>query len=323
MKIDIVTPTEASITTGNEVTGIRWAKILQSLGHQVRLNPKTDLFSPDLLIGIHARRCAQYVQSFRDSAPNRPVIVCLAGTDFNLDLKGLRGPEAKTQASLGMRLADRLIGIHDDVCEEIPERFRSKVEVIIQSAEQVDPKPLPLSGQLEIVFVGNLRSVKDPFIGPEALRSLPESSKVQLYHFGGSFDEKMTSRANKLMKDQPRYHWLGPKPFSEVRQRIARSQLLLMTSIAEGAPNVISEAVACRTPVLTTNIPGATGLVGKDYPGCFPVGDSEKLAEMIMLYENDSDFRYRLELAVENLTPKFLPEREISRWKEVLAKITF
>ena len=49
----------------------------------------------------------------------------------------------------------------------------------------------------------------------------------------------------------------------------------------EGGANVVSEAIAVGVPVVGVAHPGSVGLLGEDYPGYFPVGDTEGLAALL------------------------------------------
>ena len=56
---------------------------------------------------------------------------------------------------------------------------------------------------------------------------------------------------------------------------VARCRLLALTSRLEGGANVVSEAIASGVPVLSSYIAGSVGILGADYPGYFPVGDTD------------------------------------------------
>ncbi len=62
----------------------------------------------------------------------------------------------------------------------------------------------------------------------------------------------------------------------------------------EGGANVLSEALAASVPILATRIPGSVGILGPEYPGYFPVGDTEALAALLWRAETDRDFRAAL-----------------------------
>jgi len=54
----------------------------------------------------------------------------------------------------------------------------------------------------------------------------------------------------------------------------------------EGGANVISEAVVAGVPILASNISGSVGLLGRDYPGYFSVGNTDQLRELLLRAES-------------------------------------
>jgi glycosyltransferase involved in cell wall biosynthesis len=96
-----------------------------------------------------------------------------------------------------------------------------------------------------------------------------------------------------------------------------------MSSLLEGGANVVSEAVVSGIPVIGTDIPCMRGLLGDDYPGLFPVGDAQRLAEL--LYRAEVDGRYYDELAVRcrRESYKFDPAREKESLEMLLKRVFF
>ena len=87
----------------------------------------------------------------------------------------------------------------------------------------------------------------------------------------------------------------------------------------EGGANVISEAVVDGTPVIASRIPGSVGLLGDDYAGYFPVGDTESLMELLMRAESDATFYRLLRQQCASRARLFRPEEERQRWRLLLA----
>jgi len=134
--------------------------------------------------------------------------------------------------------------------------------------------------------------------------------------------ENMRDRAEREVLHNPRYHWLGELPRWQARQRLQRSRLLVVSSRLEGAPNVASEALAAGVPMLSSRISGMEGLLGNDYPGYFPVGDTQRLAQMMLQAEQDPSFYRRLKQACQRIRHLVRPAREKRLWRELLQEIS-
>ena len=97
---------------------------------------------------------------------------------------------------------------------------------------------------------------------------------------------------------------------------------MVLTSRMEGGANVVSEAIAASVPVISTRISGSIGLLGKDYPGYFPVGDTHALADLLCGAEEDTKFYGRLKAQCDRLAPLFDPKRERQSWAKLLREVT-
>jgi glycosyltransferase involved in cell wall biosynthesis len=119
------------------------------------------------------------------------------------------------------------------------------------------------------------------------------------------------------MRINPRYRWLGELPRWKALQRLARSRLTIVSSRLEGGPNVVSEALVAGVPVLSSRISGVIGMLGADYPGYFPVGDTQALAELLVRAESDAEFYSRLVARCRKTAVKFDPKRELAAWVRI------
>src|SRR5215471_20681145 len=87
MKVRLITPTLSNIRNGNQVTALRYARILKRLGHQVSIQARYDGESCDLLIALHALKSSNAIRRFSQHNPMSPIVVVLTGTDLYKDLK--------------------------------------------------------------------------------------------------------------------------------------------------------------------------------------------------------------------------------------------
>jgi glycosyltransferase involved in cell wall biosynthesis len=104
-------------------------------------------------------------------------------------------------------------------------------------------------------------------------------------------------------------------------QILARCRLLILTSELEGGANVISEALALSVPVLASRIAGSVGLLGRDYPGYFPFGDTAALARSIERAETDPRFYQILRRWCTGLRRLVDPACEQQRWRDLLREL--
>jgi putative glycosyltransferase (TIGR04348 family) len=316
MRILIVTPAPPRSRKGNRITAVRWARILRELGHRVDLAQQFDEQPCDVLVALHARRSAQSIQRFHRLHPDKPLVLALTGTDLYGDIHR----DAAAQRSL--ELASRFVLLQAHGIGQLQESLRDKARVIYQSVVAPRSCPPPLKDVFEVCVIGHLRDVKDPFRAALASRRLPASSQVRIVHMGAALSERMAVRARAEMNVNSRYRWLGELPHWKTQQRLARSRLLVLSSKMEGGANVISEAVAVSTPVVSSRISGSIGLLGEDYPGYFEVGDTHGLAELLLRAEQDSDFYAALQSRCRRLKPLTETRRERRSWQQLLRELT-
>ncbi len=317
MKILIATPAPRGSNTGNRITAERWARIFRDLGHTVTVSSDESLRSGryDLLVALHALKSAEIILEFRKQFPSNPIVVALTGTDLHRDL----GRDPATRQSLNF--ADRIVLIEPRGKNLLDKSLQKKCSIILQSATPPVRRAARRAKSFSVSIIGHLRKEKDPFLIVKALNLLPSHSRIQVVHIGQPYNGEMKSRAQKAGKACRRYRWLGRQSHSETKRLLSNSDLTVLTSKIEGAPNVISEAIVCSTPVLTTEITATVGMLGEDYPGFFPVGDAERLAQLLLRCEREKGFLRQLNRYLQKLKPKFSPAKERRSWKELLNRI--
>jgi putative glycosyltransferase (TIGR04348 family) len=315
MKICLVTPAPPGSLKGNRVTAERWAALLSELGHGVEIAVEYRDQSCDLMIALHAFKSHSSIRRFRDLRPSDPLIVGLTGTDLYGDIP--TRPDA--MESLG--LATRLVLLQPLGTAVLPAAVRDKARVIYQSVPPPPATPPARADVFEVCVMGHLRPVKDPMRTALAARLLPATSRIQVLHIGGALSEELAEQAQAESAGNRRYYWLGELPRSEALGVLSRCRLLSLTSVSEGGANAISEAVVAGVPVVSSHIDGSVGLLGEDYPGYFPVGDTQALANLLWRAETDTDFYRALRDYGARLRPLFDPAREKRSWDDLLREL--
>jgi putative glycosyltransferase (TIGR04348 family) len=313
----LATPAAAGTRLGNRITALRWAKRLRELGWHVRVAEEWRGEPCDLLVALHARRSHASIARHASERPGAPRVVALTGTDLYGDIH----TDASARESL--ELATRLVLLQPLGIRQLPEHLRDKAFTIRQSAAApAEPLRQGAAGELGVCVLGHLRPVKDPWLADSALRRLPASSRVRVWHLGGALDDSMRRRAEETaMASAGRWTWLGEQPRSRALRILAGAQLLLLTSVQEGGANVVTEAIACGVPVISTRIEGSLGILGEDYPGYFEVGDAAGLAQLLGRCESEPSFLAELHRRCEALRPIVEPAHERASWSTLLGSL--
>ena len=264
------------------------------------------------MIALHAWRSADSIRNFRKYS-DRPLIVGLSGTDIYDYLE--RDPASVLRS---LACADRLVALQELARRRVPARFRDKLRIIYQSALPVRRGRTKRTRSFDVAVIGHLRKVKDPFRAAQAARRLPASSRIRIVHLGAAETPGWAAAAKAEMAVNPRYVWRGDRPRADVRRLLGRARAMVLSSFSEGGANVISEAVAAGLPILATRIDGSLGLLGRDYPGYYPVGDTEALARLLNRIETDAAFLERLQRAIARRAHLFRPAREKAAWKKLI-----
>jgi glycosyltransferase involved in cell wall biosynthesis len=168
----------------------------------------------------------------------------------------------------------------------------------------------PPAGVFRVAGVGHLREEKDPFRAAAALAYLPDEPAIEVIHVGAAIELEMAREARRRMRDEPRYRWLGGLPHGRALAWLARSHLLVVSSRMEGGANVIAEAARLGTPVLASSVPGNIGMLGRGYPGYFPLGDERSLARLMARAAREPAFYRRLRRTLAARRQLFAPAAE-------------
>ena len=314
MNIALITPAGVRSRSGNRHTATRWAAMLRSLGHRVRISVRWDGRAADAMIALHARRSHASIAGFRERFPASPLVVVLTGTDLYRDIRSDRDARAS------LALADRLIVLQDMGKLELARRYRRKTRVIYQSA-RARASGEPPSSRFRVAVIGHLREEKDPFRAALALAHLADLPEIEIVHLGQALSQGMAGEARRLMRVDRRYRWLGNVPHRAALGWLSRSDLLVLSSRMEGGANVVCEAAAAGVPVIASRVSGNVGMLGRGYPGYYRLADERSLARQIRRAALEPAYYARLERLTAARRPLFRPTAEREGLRRLLAEL--
>ena len=191
--------------------------------------------------------------------------------------------------------ADEIIAVSKSVADDLVQTFRlppEKVSVVYNPALTTDladkinqPLTHPWFAPDEppvILAAGRLARLKDFPTLIKAFARIITSRPARLLILGeGDARIELERLINSLgLADQVELPGFMDNPFCYM----AQSSLFVSTSLSDGMPNTLLQALACGTPVIATDCPGGSReiLAGGKWGKLVPVGDVEALAEAML-----------------------------------------
>ena len=227
--------------------------------------------------------------------PDMRVIVRQASHfSMNYATRPLRGRIALSVERALWRFADAVVanscGVAHDI-KRIAPRIAPRVRVIrnpvvwpglsARAAETVDHPWLRDDDVPVVLAAAGLRPVKDQATLLRAFALVADERTARLVIIGdGAERDRLLELARELgIADKVDLPGFQRNPFAWM----ARARVFVMSSIFEGAPNALVQAMACGTTVVSTDCPGGTReMLGDGRWGTLtPVGDHVALAAAI------------------------------------------
>ncbi len=122
----------------------------------------------------------------------------------------------------------------------------------------------------------------------QARRNHTLTSHKTLVLFSSRFDNKiknysLAAKAIELLRERVTVLELKDYSRCEVSRLLNAVDVLVMTSIWEGSPNIIKEAMACNCPIVSTDVGDVKSVIG-DTEGCYiTTYDPEDVAQKIIM----------------------------------------
>ena len=136
----------------------------------------------------------------------------------------------------------------------------------------------------QIIFAGRLSKEKGILTLLEIAKKLPLDTHLLIL---GSGPEE--EKVKELTNSKPNLHFLGYQSKEKTIGLIRGSDVLVQPSIVEGISSTILEAMACKTPVIATNIGGNKEVIEHNKTGILIEPDSyEKFFDATMEFLSNS-----------------------------------
>ncbi len=204
---------------------------------------------------------------------------------------------------LAQRAAQRIVVPSPSVAkvaQEWADVDESKIVVIPNAIEPQEFAEVARDGngngdEFPVGFLGRLDPVKRI---PDLISAVRRCLRVHLHIFGDGPERQNIENliVDLELQNRVTLHGLRQRP----QDALAKMQLLVLPSAAEGFGLVLIEAMAARIPVVATDVAGICDVVVNEQTGLLvPPFEPQKLADAITRIMSDSALRARLVSAAE------------------------
>ena len=203
--------------------------------------------------------------SYLGKALNKPVVVTARGTDINLI------PDFATPRKMILRTAND-IAATIVVSQSLKARMVAlgalpeKIYVLRNGVDANRFQPIDrekVKRELgwpnrTLISVGNLVELKGHHLVIDAMRELPE---FRLVIIGSGNEEQNLKQRCHATAVADRVEFISNVPQERLKNYYGAADALILASSREGWPNVLLESMACGTPVIATNVGGASEII--------------------------------------------------------------
>lgn len=204
---------------------------------------------------------------------------------------------AEIKYSLMARLCDHVVGICEATCLNLrgaPLARRSRIVRVYNGAvalKRLPPESLPPKSGPTFLFVGRLAAIKDlPTLVRAAASAVMRIPALQLWIVGdGPARSALEALASELGITAHVTFW-GER--HDVARFFSAADVFTMSSVSEGLPMSLLQAMSIGLPALVTDVGGMAEVVRLAGAGlCVPVGDFAAMAQAMEQLAGDAAAR--------------------------------
>ncbi|MBI4847210.1 MAG: glycosyltransferase [Nitrospirae bacterium] len=261
---------------------------------------------------------------------NKVKLIISERTTPSVELEGSSFWLVRFLIKLLYRKADRIIAVSEGVRLDLIENFNlpeEKIKVIYNplaykkieelSIEDLEGYEWFLENKPIVINVGSLSDPKSQDDLLRVFKIVRETTECRLVLLGeGEKEEELKKLSQELgINNDVAFLGFQDNPF----KFISRSSVFVLSSRFEGFPNVLTEAMACGIPVISTRCrSGPEEIITDNVDGFLvPVGDDVKLADAILRVLGNRDIASSMAAAAKASVSRFNINNIVREYEEL------
>jgi len=230
-------------------------------------------------------------------------------------------------AAINFSLADRIIIYSPALVQKL--NINRENRIVVAHRHFVDFKKFAIKKEINeranmIGYIGRLSEEKRIL---NLIKAIPLVLKKKAdAHFMICGQGSLAHKVEKIIEArglEANVKLTGWIPHEDVPRYLNELKILVLPSFTEGLPNILLEAMACRTPVLATTV-GAIPDIIKDGENGFllKTNDPRHIAERIIELLNKPDLLEKVSINAYNyVRENFSYEKTLEAWRKILSEL--
>ena len=231
--------------------------------------------------------------------------------------------------------ADAIVAVSHGVAEDLSQHLnlpRRKVTTIynpivdhsltVKAGEPIDHPWLAHNRQVPVVLgCGRLIKEKGFVYLIQAMACLQDKMPARLVILGKGEQDSVLKQLARDLDIQDKVAFIGFQ--SNPYKFMARADVFVLSSLWEGLPTVLIEAMACGTPVVSTDCPSGPGeIITHEVNGLLvPPADPEALSAAILRVLKNKELAQRLSKNGRARAEDFRVERIVHQYEELFLRV--
>jgi glycosyltransferase involved in cell wall biosynthesis len=293
--------------------------IIKNLERMIRLRKSIVIEKPDVILSFLGR-------------PNIRTLISAIGLDVKKIVSVRNDPNyeyghsivVKRLINFLFRLADGIVFQTEDAKKYFNSRIQNKSSIILNPVDSTFFLTNRKEIQNGIVTFGRLEPQKNHklLIDAYALVASRLTDIDELFIYGeGELRDTLENYVCSIgLTDKIHF----PGNVENVSEILSKARMFVLSSDYEGLPNALMEAMACGTPLISTDCPcgGPKMLIKNDLQGILvKCNDVESMANAIQKILLDNEYRMKMSKKVRERAEIFEGSRIFDEWEEYLNSV--
>lgn len=278
----------------------------------IMLRKLTDKGRPDIIHAQYGSTTA--LISLLASYKKCPLLISFCGGDLverpSRFFRKLRRKSAVAISRFCSRYARAIIVKSTNLYLVLPKSARRVAYILPNGVDIEHFRPIPKDKARRLLSLDSER----PIVLFNA--GTPGNNSVKYPQLAEAAFSQLKKKMNNVVLQK-----IGTEPYEKIPLYLNAADVLLVTSLEEGSPNIVKEAMACNLPVVTVKCGDVTDRLERVTPGCITGYDTKMLAEsMATILDDKQRSNGRLELLNQELDQGSVAKKLINVYKSVLSR---